>query len=145
MKITICSSLKFFSEILEYKKKLEKMGHEVFIPKTVAEIEKSQDRDIDKIIKKMEPKDYLNLKNNRMLLHLKKINDSDAILVLNYKKNNIENYIGANTLIEMGLAFWLNKKIFILNSLPKIKELTYVDEIMGMKPIIINSDLTKIK
>jgi len=42
----------------------------------------------------------------------------------------------------MGLAFHLNKKLFLLNEIP---EISYKEEILGMKPIIINNDLTKIK
>jgi len=43
----------------------------------------------------------------------------------------------------MGLAFALNKKIFLLNQAPE--DLSYTEEIKGMKPIIINRDLEKVK
>jgi hypothetical protein len=73
--------------------------------------------------------------------HFDKVEWSDAILVLNYCKNGVDNYIGANTLLEMGLAFHLNKNIYLLNEIP---ELSYKEEILGMFPIVINNDLAKI-
>jgi predicted RNA-binding protein with PUA domain len=42
----------------------------------------------------------------------------------------------------MAFAYVLDKKIFLLNPIPKI---SYSDEIYAMKPIILNGDLTKIK
>ncbi len=48
-----------------------------------------------------------------------KLKESDAILVMNYTKDDKENYIGANTLMEIGMAFILQKKIFILNPSPE--------------------------
>ena len=74
--------------------------------------------------------------------HFDKIEWSEAILVTNYEKNNIKGYIGANTLLEMGLALHLRKKIFLLNPVPKI---SYKEEILGMKPILINNSLVKVK
>ena len=56
-------------------------------------------------------------------------------------KDGKKNYIGGNTLMEMGLAFFLKKKIFLLNQIP---ELSYKEEILGVKPILINGDLNKI-
>jgi len=68
---------------------------------------------------------------------------SDAVLVLNYDKNGIENYIGGNTLMEIGFAHVLNQKIFLMNPIPEIPY--YKSEIEAMKPIIINKDLSLIK
>jgi nucleoside 2-deoxyribosyltransferase len=73
--------------------------------------------------------------------YFKKISDSDAILVLNYKKKEIENYIGGNTFLEIGFAHVLNKKIYLLNPIP---EMHYKDELVAMQPIVINGDLGKI-
>jgi predicted RNA-binding protein with PUA domain len=65
----------------------------------------------------------------------------DAILILNLEKNGIKGYIGGNTFLEMGFAHVLNKKIFLLNP---ISEMGYEDEIVAMKPVILNGDLDKI-
>jgi len=48
---------------------------------------------------------------------------------------------GSMTLLEMGFAHILNKKIFLLNDIP---EMIYTDEIEAMQPIVLNGDLTKL-
>lgn len=74
-------------------------------------------------------------------MHFKKIEWSDAVLVLNYDKNDIANYIGGNTFLEIGIAFYLGKKIYLFNDIP---EISYKEEILGMKPVVIFEDLSKI-
>jgi hypothetical protein len=59
--------------------------------------------------------------------HFDKVAWSEVILVCNYDKNGIAGYIGANTLLEMGLAFHLKKPIYLLNPLP---EVSYTEEIL---------------
>jgi hypothetical protein len=67
---------------------------------------------------------------------------ADAVLVLNLDKNGVKNYIGGNTLMEIGFAHVLNQKIFMLNPIP---EMPYCKtEIEAVKPIIIEGDLKKI-
>jgi len=78
-----------------------------------------------------------------MKKHFKLIAKSDAILVVNDTKNNIRGYIGGNTLMEMGLAFYLKKPIFLLN--PISKKSPFYEEVMGMFPKILDNDLSKIK
>lgn len=77
-----------------------------------------------------------------MLKHSTKvIENNDAVLVLNLKKDGVENYIGGATFLEMYDAFRLNKKIFLWNDIP---EGTLRDEIIGFNPVVINSDLSKV-
>ena len=67
---------------------------------------------------------------------------ADTVLVLNIDKNGIENYVGGNTLMEIGFAHVLNQKIFMLNPIP---QMPYCQtEIEAVKPIILNGDLAKI-
>jgi hypothetical protein len=67
---------------------------------------------------------------------------ADAVLVLNYDKHGVRNYIGANTFLEMGFAHVLGQKIFLFDSPP---ENSYLEtKIIAMKPIIIFRDLKKI-
>ena len=79
--------------------------------------------------------------NNFIRNHYDIITNSDAILVLNHDKKGIKNYIGGNSLIEMGFAHVHNKKVFLLNPVP---ELSYSDEISAMTDIVLNGDLNKI-
>jgi len=144
MKITICGSIAFYDQMIEVKQKMEVLGHEVRLPP-------NQIKDANGNL--ISVKEYYDLrkaetdanswiwdrKAEAIKCHNEKIAWADAILVLNYDKRDIANYIGANTLMEMGLAFFLNKKIFLLNSIP---EISYKEEILGVKPIVIVGDLT---
>lgn len=69
------------------------------------------------------------------------IRESDAVLVANFDKKGIKNYIGGNTFLEMGFAHVLGKKIFLLNGIPKM---IYTDEIKAMQPAVINGNFSKI-
>ncbi len=66
----------------------------------------------------------------------------DAVLVANFEKNGIANYIGANTFLEMGFAHVLNQRIFVLNSLPDNNYLR--TELEAMRPIVLNGKLENI-
>lgn len=149
MVITICASVDFSTKIIEIKKDLELMGHTVNIPYftqkiidgvlTIDDYLKSKEKaDGDFLLREAESMDMIKRYWNF-------IKDSDAILVLNINKKGIDNYIGGSTLMEMGFAYGHQKKIFLYNEIPtKSERLHYIDEIMDMRPIIINGDLSKI-
>lgn len=120
----------FAEKIVDAQEFLQKSGHEVIVPKnmklhlakTFSSSESTNEKIKDDLIKR----------------YFEKIKNSDAVLVLNYDKNGIENYIGGNTFLEMGFAHILEKKIFLLNNVPDV---SYKDEIIAMQPIILNGNL----
>lgn len=149
MMITICSSVEFTPKIIEIKNFFEQQGHQVNIPyvtkKVIAKEICLQDFLADKdkygdiLFRNSQPIDFIKT-------YWDYIKNSDAILVLNLEKKGIKNYIGGNTLMEMGFAYGQGKKIYLYNSLPqKSERIHYLDEIIDMKPIVINGDLSKIK
>jgi len=146
MKITICGSIAFQDEVLSIKEKLEKLGHEIKVWPSKLKDEKGQPISVTEYYKIRKiaadgEKWVWDRKAEALLEHFDKVARSDAILVVNYDKNDVKGYIGGNTLMEMGLAFFLKKKIYLLNQVP---ELLYKEEILGVKPIILNGDLNKI-
>lgn len=146
MKITLCGSIAFYDKMLSVKGELEKDGHIVKLPPHEIEDENGklipikQYYEVRKATQTTEGWIWDN-KLKAMKLHFDKVAWADAILVLNYDKNNIKGYLGGNTLMEMGLALHLEKSIYMLNSIP---EVPYKEEILGMKPILINGNLKKI-
>ncbi|MDD5625802.1 MAG: hypothetical protein PHG83_01400 [Patescibacteria group bacterium] len=132
MKIAICGSIAFSKEILETQKILEAKGFVVIVPKDILKYAEGEVSHEDK---------WAKIEGDVFKEYFEEIKKCDAVLVINKDKNNIENYIGGNSLIEMAFAHILNKKIFLLNPIPKIN---YTDEIEAMKPIILNGDLDKI-
>ncbi len=71
--------------------------------------------------------------------HIDKVVQADAILMMNLDKNGIRGYIGGNCLIEMAIAFYFHKPIFILNKIAKSSP--FYEEILGVLPIFLNGDL----
>ena len=114
MKIAICASMVFAEEMVRVKRQLEEIGHTVFISQFAegylgkAEKEKEELAVQDKN------------ENDAIRKFWEIIKKSDAILVLNYDRKGIKNYIGGNTLMEIGFAHVLNKKIFLMNSLLRL-------------------------
>ncbi|PLX22184.1 hypothetical protein C0584_00315 [Candidatus Parcubacteria bacterium] len=143
MKITICGSIALTPNIIEILKELQKTENEVLIPSTSEKIHKGE-ISLDGIKKDKTSGDIVErvIREDLIREHYKKIKSSEAILVANFDKNNIKNYIGGNTLMEMGFAHVLNKKIYLFNDIP---EMIYTEEIRAMQPIILYKDLKKIK
>lgn len=145
MKITLCGSISAYEEMLKIKTKLEALGHDVKLPP--AEITDGDGKVISVAeyyeIRKSGREDawIWDVKRAAILNHFAKENWAEAILVVNTVKHGISGYVGANTLIEMGVALFLNKKIYLLNPIPDID---CREEILGMKPAVINGDLSKI-
>jgi len=146
-KITICGSIAFFDEMQKIKEQLETMRHEVKLPPLEIPNEQGEMIPIKEYYRlrkesKTETGWIWDRKALAIRTHFDKIVWADAILVLNYTKNDIENYIGGNTFLEMGVAFHLKKPIYLFNPIPEISS---KEEILGMKPIILNGDLSRIE
>lgn len=142
MKIAICGSLDFTQQMKEIKEELVTLGHEATLPMTAefilngkVTLEQIQKEKKDRLIHKRK------IKLDVIKYYFRKIREAQAILVVNYTKKGVKNYIGGNTFLEIGFAHVLDKKIYFLNPVPRM---SYEQEIMAMKPEIINRNLKKI-
>lgn len=136
MKIGIISSMHHTERMIEVRDELIKLGHDAFITKLAEAFIGKTDEEKERI--KIHQKN--NLDAIREFWNM--MQDADAVLVLNLERHGIPNYIGGNTLMEIGFAHVLNQKIFLYNPIPEIPY--YKSEIEAMKPVIINGDLTRI-
>ena len=139
MKIQICGSMTFAKEMKRIKEKLEKYGHNVTVP-TNTKDHIADPSFADNLTLNFQ--DCVN--NNTIKANFDLVAKADAILVVNHAKNAIEGYLGTSTLMEIGLAYYLGKKIFLLNKIPHFSEVRWAHEVLIMQPIIINGDLNKI-
>jgi len=137
MKIGISGSMQFTEKMIEVRDKLNSLDHEAFTSVFTKDLIDKTDEEKEKI--KLHQK--FNLDAIREFWKL--MQGADAILVLNFDKNGIKNYIGGNTLMEIGFAHVLNQKIYLWNPIPEIPY--YKTEIEAVRPIIINGDLSKIE
>ena len=129
--------MQFTESMLKIKENLNSLGHDAFVTDLHSAFIGKNDEEIEKI--------KIDQKNNKDAIRefWKMMQGADAVLVLNLNKNGVKNYIGANTFIEMGFAHVLNQKIFLYNSIPDNNYL--LTEILAMKPVVINGDLSLIK
>ncbi len=137
MKIGIIGSMQFTEKMLEARDELSKFGHEAFVTDLHKALVGKTDEEKEKI--------KLHQKYNMDAIRefWRAMQGADAVLVLNYDKNGVKNYIGGNTLMEIGFAHVLNQKIFLLNPIPEIPY--YKTEVEAVKPVILYGDLSKIK
>jgi diphthamide synthase subunit DPH2 len=124
MKITIVGSMKFYDEFVKAKEYLEEKGHEVILPK--------KDSMPEPI-----PKDF---KLKAMQKFNENLEKADAILVMNYTKGDKVNHIGVNSLMEIGMAFNREKKIFVLNDIPE----SCVHELEAINCVVMDGSLDNV-
>jgi hypothetical protein len=136
MKIFIACSKHFYNEISGIKQELESNGHEITLPNSYENHLKEEE------LKKQGPESHIKWKANMLRRDKTNIQPNDAVLVLNLKKNNQQNYIGGATFLEIYKAWEMNKKIFLCNPIP---ENIFKDELTAMQPIIIDQDLSLIR
>ncbi len=136
MKIGVIGSMNYTEKMLSLRDQLNTRGHYAFVTTLASPFIGKTDKEKEAI--KIHQKN--NLDAIREFWNL--MQGADAVLVANYDKHSIANYIGGNTFLEMGFAHVLNQKIFLLNPIPKMPY--YETEIVAMKPVVINGQLDKI-
>jgi len=140
--ITICSSAAFYRHVNEIAAKLEKRGYEVRVPMTATKMLKSGNYNVADYKTWYENSDDFGKKTSLMRGHFDEVAAADAILVVNDEKHGAKGYIGPNGLMEMGLAFYLNKPIYVLY--PVTSDMPLYEEVVGMGSIILGDKLDKI-
>lgn len=140
MKIMISGSMAFAKEMFAAKETLEQQGHEVGLPfETELHVENPA------FVEDLAGNLQYCIDNDVIRKSFDFIADADAIVVLNYPRKGIGGYIGASTLMEIAIAYYLKKKIFLLYDIPHFDKARWAHEIRIMQPTILHGDLTKIK
>lgn len=127
--LMICGSMAFFDTMKQVKFELEQLGIRTIIPEDESHLPSNLSEESFNRFKRKVSRDYLT-----------KIRESGttAILVLNETKKGIDNYIGANTLAEIVMAFSWGRKIFIFNDFYT----PLADELIAWECTPINRDLS---
>ncbi|MBU2577054.1 MAG: hypothetical protein KKF50_05005 [Nanoarchaeota archaeon] len=136
MKIFIACSKHFYSEIEHVARILQGAGHEVSYPNSYG------DPFAEERLKNLGAEDHVKWRSMMMWIDEDNIDPQDAILVLNFEKKGIPNYIGGATFLEIYIAWKMGKKIFFYNPLPNC---SFTDELKGISPMIINGNLGLIR
>lgn len=141
--IVICTSAAFYKHANEAAKQLQKMGYDVVVPATAKEMQRQQNYDVSKVKIWMNDPEHFHLKHRLALNHFEEVAKGDAILIINDDKPRKPRYLGPNTMMEWGLAYYLRKPVFILNGVPKSHNA--YEEVYGMSTAVLGGDLSKIK
>jgi hypothetical protein len=123
MEIMLISEKSFFEKLPNIKFNIKK--HRVNLPTF----------DIGKISKYENKKKYVLDKDIEIL------KKSDSLLVCNFDKSLTKNYIDSYSLILMGIAYFLNKKIYLLFDFPNTKN---SEEIKGLEVISLKGNLKEL-
>jgi nucleoside 2-deoxyribosyltransferase len=128
MKIAISGNVYMLPDIMEVQEKLEAREHQV--------------TPVFEFLDELEEKNEKKKEKNR-LSFFEKLKKSDALLIVNNsEKNGRKNYISGGSFLEMGFAHALGKKLFLLQGVP---EVSFKDEILAMKPVVLNGNVNNIK
>lgn len=132
MKVFIIGNKKGSSDILKLQAKLKEIGFSIILSNGNDKLSlKSKCKTVAKLLKKDEMIKY----NERI------ISAVDCVLVLNSRKNDIDNYIDGDTFLKMYDAFKLEKPIYLMHD---ISEGMFKNEIMDFNPIILNGNINRI-
>ena len=133
MVITICMSMLLKHRLEAVSATLRSAGHEALSPIDTPDFDYHGSSDEQRA----------QLKRERDLIreHWRKIERSDAILVLNEDLPGRPNYIGGNSFLEMGFAHVLQLPIYLMQDVP---ESPYRSEMLAMDPIVLDGDLSRI-
>ena len=112
---------------------LESLGHSVYIP--------VENTSFDYLEASSAERAALKREHDLIREHWRKIQKSDAILVLNEDVKGIRHYVGGNSFLEMGFAHILDLPIYMMQTLP---EMPYHSEMAAMDPIVIEGELGRI-
>lgn len=92
MKILIITNKVFYDRVKGIANKLENLGHEISYPNCIKNSNAEQEA--------IDNNNFIEFKQDMYKQSAEKIKEIDAVLVLNYDKNNQPNYIGGATFIE---------------------------------------------
>jgi len=140
--VVICSSAAFYEHANEVKSELEKHGLKVVVPKTAQRMAETGDYDVSHYKTWYGDASDYDKKADYMRAHFDEVSAGDIVLVVNDEKHGVPNYIGPNVLMEMSLAWYQQKPIYILNDLPD--DPRFEEEIKGFMPIVMKGDLAQL-
>ena len=135
MKIFLICSKKFYDRVPEIQKELEKSGHTISLPNHY------DDPTAEARYLHLGREEHAKWKSEMFRYSIGVIENNDAVLVLNFEKNGVPNYIGGATFLEMYDASRLGKTIYLFNEIP---EGILRDEICGFNPIVLNGELSRV-
>ena len=126
--VTVCGSMAHKDEWLQVVDRLRAEGLRVATPDLSEGTDWSSLTDAQ----------IIERKGRHVRRHLANIAATKAVLICNYQKNGVANYIGGNSFLEMGAAFIYDKPLYVLNGIP---DQGNREEILALSPIVLNGTI----
>lgn len=136
MRIMICGSMSFAEEMIELQSQLKSFGHDVSVP-CDTELHVEKPGFIDELDKDRE---HL-IENTIMKKCFDILASNEAVIFLNLPKNGVSGYIGTSSLMEMGLAYYLGKKIYLMYPHPDPHEQRWAHEVASFQPVLLHGSV----
>lgn len=128
--IIICGSIVFRKKILDLKARLSEKNVPCVVPEDENKYNNSKSQ-IHPDLKRLLSQKYFRLIRDKR---------TKAILVANYTKHNIKNYIGPNVFAEIVTAVGWSRKVFLLFDYPDDKR----EELVAWKVIPLHNNIDKL-
>ena len=130
MEILIHASLDFKAQMIQAKKYIESnTSHSIILP-DLTRYQDIRDKYGDDVT-------FTKIKNRLTKENFSNVEKCDILFILNLTHRGIQNYVGGNAFMEMVLAYYLGKPIYLLNEIPE--SMSYTEEMKTFYPTIVNS------
>ena len=138
-KIFLAASMNFYPKLLQIEAELLSRGFEIEIPVSAKMMRERNDF----VVEHFKDSHSNAQKADFFRENINNMEECDSILVINEEKNGISGYIGTSVIMEIGIAWYLHKKIYVWNELPP--DAAYKPEIDAFGAQVINRDLSNVK
>ena len=128
VKVLLHASLDFKNEMISARKYIESNGKFTVLLPELTRYQHIRDEHGD-------DETFTKIKNRLTIQNISLVEQCDCLLIMNLNHRGIQNYIGGNSFLEMIIAFYLKKPIYLLNNIPE--GMSYTEEIKSLYPIVI--------
>lgn len=129
--IALCSSASFYKQMVDVETALIARGFKTVMPEVAYKMKDSGDYEVNHYKTWFGNAEDYYKKTALIRAHFTELESADIVLVLNYEKHGVPNYVGGNVLMEMAVGFYLGKPIYLLNEIPE--DSNFLEEIIALE------------
>ncbi len=140
--ICFCASANFYEHLNQLADAAEQMGYTPVVPEMAGQMKADGDYNAESRRTWLTDPTQFDYKKRLMDAHFEKIKTSDMVLVVNDEKKGISGYVGTNVLMEMAIAYFLGKPIYLVNDVGS--DHPAYEEIVGMGVVMLHGDVSNL-
>lgn len=128
MKVLLHASLDFVNEIVKAQKYINNNTDFTVLLPDLKRYQHIRDEEGD-------DETFTKIKNRLTKQNMALVEECDCLVIINPTHRDIVNYIGGNSFLEMVVAFYLKKPIYLLNAIPD--GMSYTEEMKSFYPCVV--------